>query len=109
MNLYDTPEPSDQVYKTYLSIFKTTIKIINESTQSSIIDQYMNDVVKKFTYFHHTNPKIMAISRYMAGNISTPFTPEIAYRYIEIAFKGEKNLERLIFDVARYYHHLITP
>lgn len=114
MILFPVANERDQVYKIYLSQYKTAAKLIDTAATSRTFSEQMRQIVEKFPYFEHTTPRIMAVAVYMVASAQNPdiFDREKALSLIDtvsVNVNTSKKRELLVIDVARYYKRLLTP
>lgn len=65
MNIFPPSTERDQGYKVYFSNFKSAGRQISSDIGKTALNDWMQNIVIKFPYFVHTNPKTMVIASYI--------------------------------------------
>lgn len=99
-------------YKMYITAMSSIIKNIDPSIKDLTITGWMRDIAEVFPYYKHTNPHVMAISKYMVQTQPDKFDRKAALDLVKrstFGYVGKKSTDSVVIDVARYWKKLALP
>lgn len=114
MNLFPAPNEKNIEFKNYLSQLKVSAKAIDSSSTTRGFNEQMRQIIEKFPYYTHTNPRIMSVAMTLATSVdpSRPTFDRVkADELLSIVFpnsKTPKDRSALLIDTARYWERLIS-